>query len=338
MKILTRKKFYTYLLLTYLLSLVLLLDTLLIGNFKFSFFKIFELIFSNSYTLDKKLMLYHRLPRVLIAFFAGGAFSLTGYCYQSIFRNSLATPFTTGIISGGTLGAVISISFPSLNFNFLFLTSAQIFSITGSLLVLFLILILTKNKKEGYVNTILLTGITIGIFIGAVVLLIRYLLTPNILVVVDRWMMGGLSISGFKDISGVFPFLFPGLALMFWQTPKLNYLISGKDFAHSRGIDTDFVSKIILIGGTFATASVVSVVGPIAFVGLLIPHIVKSLLGYDARINMPICFMIGGVFLAQCDAIARIIIAPSELPVGIITALLGGIYFIYLINFKKQVR
>jgi iron complex transport system permease protein len=333
---LTRKKFYFTLLSYFVFSLVSFLFSLGVGSENISFFEVIKALFSPVHSINSELIFYQRLPRVLIGFLAGGAFALTGFSYQIVFRNPLATPFTIGVTGGGTLGAVIAISFPSLSFSLYFFNSTQAFSIIGSLIVLIFIFLFTKNKNPDFVNKVLLTGVSIGIVISAFVLLIRYLLTPNILVVVDRWMMGGLSVSGFNEIAGVFPFLIPGIAIMFWLCVRANYLVSGRDAALSKGVNADFTMKLLLIGGTLSTAAVVSVTGPIAFVGLIVPHIIKRISGYDTRVGMPISFLAGGAFLCLCDAISRVIISPSELPVGIITAIIGGIYFIIILNTRVK--
>jgi len=335
MKYLTKQKFSLSIIIYFVFTIFSLIISLRIGAENLDFKKIFDFLFSNSSSDDSRLFYFSRLPRVLMAFIAGGTFAVCGLAFQIVFKNPLATPYTTGVTSGGTLGAVVAISYPALNFNF-GITSVQLFSQIGSLLVLLLIFTISSNKKGNMINTVLLSGISIGILFTALVMLIRYILTPNLLVVVDRWMMGGLDISGYNDFAGIFPFLIPGLSLLFSQSIKMNYLVSGDETAFSRGINANSVNKIILIGGSLAVASVVSVVGPVAFIGLIVPHIVKKISGNDTRLLMPACFLFGGAFLMLCDAIARLIIRPAELPVGIITAVLGGGYFIYLINIRKR--
>ncbi len=336
MEYLTRKKYIVNITVYLLSSLVIFILCLKFGAENISFIEIFKSFYGGLTGLKARLFYYQRLPRVIIGFIAGGTFALTGLCYQSVFKNTLATPFTTGITSGGTLGAVIALSFTGINFNFIFISGVQVFSLLGSFLVLLVILSLNRKKHVGFSNSLLLTGISMGILISAFVLLIRYLISPNILAVVDRWVMGGLNINGFSQIAPIFPLLIPGLILLFWQAPKLNYLVSGDEMAGSRGIDTALLTRIVLIGGTMATSSIVSITGPIAFVGLIIPHIIKNISGHDMRTNSVSVFFVGGVFLALCDSISRVIISPAELPVGIITAFTGGAYFIYLINIRKK--
>ncbi len=335
MEYLTKKK---YLLTTFaylIISIVIIIASLYFGESDISFLEVLKSFYGGLTGIKASLFYYQRLPRVILGFLAGGTFALTGLCYQNVFKNSLATPFTTGITSGGTLGAVIAISFTVINIDFSFISTVQVFSLAGSLLVLFIIFSLNHRNRENFMNTLLLTGISLGILISAFVLLIRYLISPNILAVVDRWVMGGLNINGFSQVAPVFPLLIPGLTLLFWQSGKLNYFVSGDEMAYSRGIDAKFITRIVLLGGTLSTASIVSITGPIAFVGLIIPHIIKSISGYDMRVNSVAVFFAGGAFLALCDAFARVIISPAELPVGIVTAFLGGGYFIYLINRKK---
>jgi iron complex transport system permease protein len=314
----------------FIISVAAFLASILIGAENINLREIF------SGKTEYKIFFFQRVPRTLLAFFSGGSLALTGFCFQNVFQNSLATPFTTGVASGATLGAVLSLSFSSLNFSMGFIHSLQIFALAGGALSLFLILKLSFRKDRSNITRILLTGVTVSIVSSSGVIFIRSLLTPNILIVVDRWMMGGFSVSGFDELASIMPFLIPGLSLLFWQSPRLNYLISGKELAKSRGIDPDFTMKILLLAGSLVTTAVVSVAGPVAFVGLIVPHILRRIAGSDSRLLMPLCFLAGGAFLSLCDAASRIILSPTELPVGIITAFTGGVFFIWILNKSKK--
>ena len=180
-------------------------------------------------------------------------------------------------------------------------------------------------------NTLLLAGVTMGILCGAMNMLVQYLASPHRLVAMNRWMMGGLDVVGYRDLAAMLPLLAPGLGLLFMQMASLNHLALGDEMAAGHGVDVRMVHLVSFVGGSLATASVVSVAGPITLVGLLVPHAVRRISGFDHRVVLPGAFLLGGSLLAVCDTVARVIVRPTEMPVGIITAVVGGPFFIYLL-------
>jgi iron complex transport system permease protein len=184
-------------------------------------------------------------------------------------------------------------------------------------------------------NTLLLAGVTVSILCGAMTQLIRYLASPNQMVMMDHWMMGGLDVIGYRELSALLPLLLPGLTLLLSQMGTLNHLSLGEEMALGQGIDVATVQKLSFIGGGLATTGAVSLAGPIGFVGLLVPHAVRRLSGFDHRILLPGSFLAGGAFLVACDTVARTVVSPTEMPVGIITALVGGPFFVYLLLKKR---
>jgi len=287
------------------------------------------------WTTDTQIFVHQRLPRVILAFLVGGSLAMAGSVFQVILRNPLATPYTLGITGGGTVGAYLAISLTGLSFQLGPFSSVQLMALVGSGVTLILIYLLAKRPQGITMSTLLLTGVTIGILCSAVILLIRYLVSPHLLVGMDRWMMGSLDVVGYSDLAGLFPFLLPGLGLLLLQTARLNHLSLGSDLAYSHGVNVTAVQRDVFIGGGLATASVVSLAGPIGFVGLIVPHTIRTLSGYDHRVIIPAAFLGGGAFLVACDTIARTIVAPTEMPVGIITAIVGGPFFIHLLLKKN---
>lgn len=166
-------------------------------------------------------------------------------------------------------------------------------------------------------------------------MLIRYLTKPHLLVSLDRWTMGRLDTVGYSCFYSMVPLTAIGLIMIGYHIRSLNHIALGEEMALGHGIDVARVQKYCFIGGSIVTAAVVSVAGPIGFIGLIVPHVVRKLSGYDNRIVIFGCFCLGGAFLVICDTIARTIIAPTEIPVGIITALVGGPCFIYLLVKRK---
>ena len=189
-------------------------------------------------------------------------------------------------------------------------------------------------KVQGKLNeqwSAWLAGVTISIMCGAFIILIRYLTKPNLLVSLDRWTMGRLDTVGYDCFYSILPLIIAGLLFIVIHVRSLNHISLGEEMALGHGVDLANVQRYCFIGGSIATAAVVSAAGPIGFIGLIVPHIVRKISGFDNRIVMAGCFCLGGAFLVLCDALARTIVAPTEIPVGVITALIGGPCFIYLL-------
>jgi iron complex transport system permease protein len=281
--------------------------------------------------VDAEIFLKIRLPRVLLGILAGGSLALVGAVFQVILRNPLATPYTLGVTGGAAVGAYLAIAFPAIAISFGPVSAVQLFSLVGAGIILFFIYYVARKPGGIAMTTLLLAGVTAGILCGAFLLLIRYLTNPNLLISMDRWIMGSLDTTGYKDIALVLPMLLPGLGMLFMQMGSLNHLSFGQEMAMGHGVDVKSVQRWCFVGGSLVTAAVVSVAGPIAFVGLLVPHTVRMISGYDHRVILPGSFLLGGSFLVVCDTLSRVIISPSQMPTGIITSLIGGVFFIYLL-------
>ncbi len=292
--------------------------------------KIIQFLSGNN-TPDGSIFWLQRLPRVILGLLAGGALAVVGAAFQVLFRNPLVEPFTLGVSGGAALGAFIAISIPGLWLTWGPFSTLQILAVLGASLSLSLIYRLAHRQGGVSIYTLLLAGVTISIMCGGGILLLTYLSSPNALVVFQRWMMGGIDVVGFHELSALFPILLPGLGILFLHANDLNHIALGEEMALGHGVDVRIVQRDVFIGGGLATAAVVSLVGPIGFVGLIVPHAVRRLSGYDQRLVLIGSFFLGGASLAVCDAIARTVLAPTELPVGIITALIGGPLFIYLL-------
>ncbi len=280
---------------------------------------------------DADIFFFQRLPRVLLALMVGGTLAMAGATFQVILRNPLAEPFTLGVTGGAAVGAVLAISVPGLWLSWGPFSTVQLFALVGAAAALGLIYAMARRPEGMAMHTLLLAGVTISILCAGAVLLIRYIVSPHLLVRMDQWMMGGLDVIGYRELAALFPLLLPGLALLAMQARSLNHLALGAEMARGHGVDVAAVQKEAFIGGGAATAAVVSLAGPIGFVGLIVPHAVRRLSGFDHRVVLAGSFLLGGAALAFCDALARVILAPAEIPVGIITALVGGPLFIRLL-------
>ncbi len=305
-----------------------------IGSERLDFLQIQEFL-KGHYTPHGNIFFYQRIPRVLLALLAGGTLALVGASFQVLFRNPLVEPYTLGISGGAALGAFLAIAIPALWKAWGPFSSVQLMALLGTTFCLTLIYFLSRRPQGISVYVLLLAGVTISIMSGGAILFLTYLTSPNALVVFHRWMMGGVDVIGYRELTTMTPLLFPGLALLLYHSNDLNHIALGEEMAFGHGVDVKKVLRNVFIGGGLATASVVSMVGPIGFIGLITPHAVRRLIGHDQRNVLPCSFFLGGAALAACDCVARTVLAPTELPVGIITALVGGPLFIHLLVSRR---
>ncbi|MBN1422492.1 MAG: iron ABC transporter permease [Planctomycetes bacterium] len=280
---------------------------------------------------DADILFFQRVPRVMLAGLAGGALALAGAVFQALLRNPLATPYTLGVSSGCALGATIAISAGALQIRWWVLSSVELFALAGGLADVLIVYLLARRRGHLSMGTLLLAGVTLGLISSASILLVRYLADPRMLVVMDRWLMGGIAATGYREVAAVLPLLAPGAALLLAQARKYDQLAFGDEVAAGRGVDVVRLQRLSFFGGSLVTASVVAAVGPIGFVGLIVPHAVRGILGPDHRLLLPAATLAGAAFLIACDTLARTMLAPTELPVGIITALLGGPFFLWVL-------
>jgi iron complex transport system permease protein len=271
-----------------------------------------------------------RLPRVIIAFIVGSTLAIGGMTFQAMFRNSLATPFTLGVSSGAAFGAALYVKVGIL-FSLLGISGQTIFAFVGALLSIVIIYILSKLKKGFSVGTMLLAGVAINFFFSSFILFIQYISDFTHSFRIIRWLMGGFEIVGYSDIYNIIPFIIIGTIIIILLSTELNLLTLGEDIAISRGVNVSKIKNILFLATSLMVGAVISVVGPIGFVGMMIPHISRLIIGSDHRYLVILNIIFGGTFLVFCDTLSRILIAPAEIPVGVITALLGGPFFIWLL-------
>ena len=270
-----------------------------------------------------------RLPRVILGVLVGSALATAGCAMQGLFRNPMASPYILGVSSGAAFGAalalVLGMSFYSLPLTaFLF-----------ALLAVFLVYSIARTRGRVPIETLLLSGIAVGLFFSALVSLLVYVAGEKIYGIVF-WMMGGFWASSWDKVAIVFFPIILGIAVLFLFARDLNAMLLGEEPALHLGIEVETIKKIILIFATLITAASVSVVGTIGFVGLVIPHMMRIVVGPDHRILLPSSLLFGAIFLVCTDTLARSVIQPTEIPVGIITALFGAPFFIYLLKARKK--
>lgn len=288
-------------------------------------------VFRNSSGMENRIYWDLRVPRVLASFLAGASLAVCGMAFQALFRNPLATPFTLGVSSGASLGASLAV-WSGLHFSILGISSISICSFAGALLVVALVWLATSlNKQFNNTYTLLLAGVAVSFFFSSLILFIQYLSDFTQSYQIIRWLMGGLEV---VSISAVIPLLavFCPAMLLFWVlTRDLDLLTIDEDIAVSRGVEAVRSKALLYICTSVLVGAVVAMCGPIGFVGMMVPHICRLIVGWNHRILFPASLLLGGSFLTICDTAARTLIAPAEIPVGIITAMLGGPFFLWLL-------
>ncbi len=311
------------------LFLVVLL-TPFIGSQSLDYRKVLAFL-SGTESPDGTIFFRLRLPRVLLAVLTGASLSVAGVIFQALLRNPLATPYTLGVSSGGALGAVLMIKL-GMVFTFLGFGTIQVAAFLGSLLTIMLVYFLARRSKRISIHTMILAGVTVSYFFGAMILMLHFLADFTETRQMVRWLMGGLDVVDYRIVLRTLPVLLISFLLLFFYARTLNIISTSREIALSKGVPVERVQKIVFITASLITGLVVAVSGPIGFVGLIVPHFLRLLIGADHRYLIPASLFFGGAFLALCDTLARTLLSPVEIPVGIITALLGGPFFLWLLT------
>ncbi len=284
----------------------------------------------SAFSVETDIFWKIRVPRVLVAFLAGSALAISGMAFQALFRNPLATPFTLGVSSGAAFGAAAYVRLGML-FSIAGLAGQSVSAFAGALLSIFLVWGLTQFKRGFSTATMLLAGVAVSFFFTSLILFIQYMSDFTHSFRIVRWLMGGLEIVGYRPVLTLAPIVVAGSAAVLFFTHELNILLFGEDIALSRGVSVGIVKTSLFFATSLMVGGVVAVAGPIGFIGMMSPHICRLIVGHDHRYLAPATLLFGGMFLTLCDILARTLIAPAEIPVGVITALLGGPFFLWLL-------
>ncbi|WP_432355846.1 FecCD family ABC transporter permease [Sporosarcina sp. A2] len=276
-----------------------------------------------------------RMPRVILAGLVGASLAIAGAAFQGLLKNPLADPYTLGVSSGASVGAVMTLFF-GISIPVLGLYTLPVFSMVGAAITMFVVLGFAKLVDRGLnMETIILTGIIFGSFLGSV-LSLMIALTGEELRQIISWLLGSVSMKGWNYIHMILPFTIIGSFLLWMNRRELNAMLFGEDRAKHLGVDVKRRKLVILIGGSILTGAAVSVSGTIGFVGLVVPHMTRLLWGSDHRHLLTLSFMNGATLLIICDLIARTIISPTELPVGVITAFIGAPVFAFIFYRQRK--
>lgn len=282
---------------------------------------------------QEAILLQLRLPRIVLSFLVGAELSAAGVIYQGIFRNPMADPYVIGASSGASLGATLAILLFS-GLKIWGIGSVPFFAFLGSAVTIVVVYVISSVGGRTYSFTLLLAGIAVSSFISALVSFFMYF-SDNKLHQIYFWLLGSFSSQGWDDVILNLPYGVAGYIIGVLNLRALNLMQLGEETAFSTGVDVELTKKVSLAAACLLTASAVSVSGIIGFVGLIIPHITRLIIGPDHRKLFNFSALVGGLYLMIADTFSRVIISPTELPVGILTALFGGPFFIYLL-FKKK--
>jgi iron complex transport system permease protein len=307
---------------------VVVLGAPFIGSTPISFARVFDRSLPFQDNIDGQIFFVARLPRALAAALVGGTLAAAGVVFQGLLRNPLATPYTLGVSAGAALGAMVAITFGAM----LPFGGVAGASLLGALLAVAVVYALASGRRAGLSTTVLLlAGVTLNAFFSALILFVQYLSDFSQTYRAIRWLMGDLDIAGYSPLLAAMPFVIVAFGAFAWLARPLNLLSLGADAAASRGVDVDRAQRLAFLSASLATGAAVSVGGPIGFVGIIVPHLVRLLVGADHRLVLPGSALFGAAFLVLCDVVGRTAIAPMELPVGVITAMIGGPFFLWLL-------
>jgi len=290
-------------------------------------------IFSNKDSIEFTVLTKIRIPRLFLAISVGGALSLSGAILQGIYRNPLVEPYTLGISGGAALGVAIAIVFGFQAASFAVL---PLFGFAGAIITLFLVYFLSLKKGALSINSMLLIGVMVSFVASSAMMFLMSISTPDNLQSIVFWVMGSLDESNNLLVRTAFYSSIAGLFLSYFFAQTLNALRLGEIKAKHLGINTKVTVKLLFVVASLLTGIAVSVAGVIGFVGLVIPHLIRLIIGNDYRILIGSSFLGGAIFLILSDTVARTIISPNELPIGVITGFVGGLVFIVVLSRSKS--
>ena len=281
------------------------------------------------------IMVQIRFPRVLMGFLVGAGLAAVGVTLQALLRNPLADPYVLGVSSGSALGVSLAILF-GIGSTFMFLPILPLFGFAGGLLALLLIYRLAQSKGRLPIHSLLLAGVILNAILTAFIMFITSILEPNRSAGLMAWLMGSLTAPNYPALGIFLLYVLCVFVMLMHKAQSLNMLTLGEETARSLGVETEGIKKWLFVLTALLTGAIVSVSGMIGFVGMVVPHAVRLVIGSDHRLLLPASALVGGMFLAVADTIARTIMAPAEIPVGIVTALTGGPFFLYLLLWRKD--
>ena len=303
----------------------------LVGSTHISLARAFDRSIPFADNVDAQIFFVARMPRVLTGAVVGSTLAAAGVVMQALLRNPLATPFTLGVSAGAALGAILVITFSTV-VSVGALSPVPLASLAGALLASAIVYALaTRPGHTMSTMVLLLAGVTLNSFFSALILFVQYMADFTQTYRTVRWLMGDLDVGSFGPIVASLPLVFTSFAIFAVLPRSLNLLSVGADTASTRGVDVGRTQRLAFLSASLATSAAVSLAGPIGFVGIVVPHLVRLMVGVDHRLVLPASALFGAAFLVGCDLVARTVLAPVEVPVGVVTAMLGGPFFLWLL-------
>ena len=303
----------------------------LVGSTHINLLRAFDPSIPFEQNVDAQIFFVARLPRVLSGALVGASLAAAGVIFQALLRNPLATPFTLGVSAGASLGAmlviILGVSISIGPFSAVPLASFAGAAV-GTAIVYWLA---TPYRRAMSTEVLLLAGVTLNSFFSALIVFVQYFADFTQAYRAARWLMGDLDIGGFQQIVTALPFVAAAFAMFAVLPAALNLLSLGADAAAARGVDVIRAQRLAFFSASLATGAAVSLAGPIGFIGIVVPHLVRLIVGADHRIVLPASALFGAAFLVACDLAARTLLAPVEIPVGVVTAMIGGPFFLWLL-------
>ena len=289
--------------------------------------------FPDTATATGRALLELRLSRLVTGFLVGAALSCSGCALQAVLRNAFAEPYVLGVSSGGSLGAAVVIATGAAAFTPFALPLGAFIGAAATLLLVCLI----ANRTSGITpNTLILTGVVVGSMVSSLLMLLLSFAKMRAVHSITWWLLGSLQATSWPLVSAIAVLIALAIAALCFEARTLNALLLGQETAHNLGVRTRFAVPCVLAAATLAAAAAVAVSGIIGFVGLIVPHALRRLIGANHRTLLPFSALFGGTFLVLCDTLARTLFAPHEIPAGVITSLFGGPFFLYLLTRKGK--
>ncbi|MDK2917983.1 MAG: cobalamin transport system permease protein [Candidatus Petromonas sp.] len=340
-----RKNYKVLFLISMILLLLIIFFASTLGATKIPFMETIKVILNKIPWINKYISLQGikkshmiiilniRLPRIILSALVGTALAGAGVVFQGIFKNPMADPYVLGVSSGAALGATLAMI---LNFTgiLLGLGALNIMAFGGAIAVTLIVYNISRVGNRTPVVTLLLAGLALNFFISALISLLMTL-NRNEVEKIVFWTMGSVSAASWKHVIAILPFVIIGSFIIYVLSRDLNIVLMGEETAKNLGIEVEKVKKIALIVGSIVAASAVSVSGIVGFVGLIVPHMIRLIVGPNHKVLIPFTLVAGGMFVVIADTLSRILIPPIEIPLGVITSLFGAPYFIYLLCKNK---
>jgi len=300
-----------------------------VGSVRLGLWRVFT---SGLNVTERAIVLYLRLPRVLLAGFVGAALAISGGVFQALLRNPLADPYVLGVSSGSAVGAILAImaGYAASGWWLPF------FAFLGALATVGVVYLAAQVQGRVEAETLLLAGVVTGAFFSAVIMFLLSVAPRAELQGIIFWLMGDLSAADYSRVGVVAPYVLAGAGVLWCYASRVNLLLLGEEEASALGVEVEGVKLRLYVLASLLTGAAVSVCGVIGFVGLIVPHTVRLIWGNDYRLLLPACFLLGGAFLVLADGLARWVLAPLELPVGVVTAACGAPFFIYLLRRRRR--